>query len=325
MTVLSVKSISKTYHEQTVLSSIDFQVGRGEWVGVVGESGSGKSTLLKIIGRFVDADKGEVHLNGTELPSVLSQLLKGHEQIKLVHQEYELFPNQTVQENIAYALRFYERGYQAQRVAELLELTRLTEVKDRKAKLLSGGEKQRTALAQALAEVPELLLLDEPFAHLDQKNKNVLIEAIEELKKSENLTCIFVTHDANEALALADQLLILKEGELVQKGTPHEVYSNPNSVYVAELTGMVNDLETVNQDQRKIIRPNYVKLTRNAERSKVVAVVRNIRFKGAYYEYHCQDSIGRFIIFSSARKVKKIGDEVLLTYADKHSRELPTG
>lgn len=325
MTLLRLDAITKLYNDKEVLAQFSLSVSQGEWVGIVGESGSGKSTLLKIIARHLDADEGTVALGGTLLPPVREQLMKGHAEIKLVQQEYELFPNQTARENIAYALRFYERQYREQKVNELVDLTRLADVEHHKAKLLSGGEKQRTALAQALAEVPELLLLDEPFAHLDQRNKQTLASAIEELKSSHNLTCLFVTHDAGEAMAWADRLIILKEGEVVQEGTPEEIYQNPASVYVAELTGQVNLISGIGQKETVMIRPNFIRVVKEAGKARWKAIITKIRFKGGYFEYVAETEEGVSLLFYRNRRDKSRGEVVFLDCSEKHFKKIKKG
>ncbi|WP_373511926.1 ABC transporter ATP-binding protein [Persicitalea sp.] len=322
MTLLKVKSLHKKFDDKTVLSDINLDLKKSEWVGIIGESGSGKSTLLNILGRFIDADEGKVFLNNQEMPLVKTQLMKGSEGIKLVHQEYELFPNQTVRENIAYALRFYEPKYREGKVEELLQLTRLHEVQGRKAKLLSGGEKQRTALAQALAEVPELLLLDEPFAHLDQKNKQTLADAIEDLKSTHRLTCLFVTHDAGEALAWADRIMILREGEMIQEGSPEEVYQKPVNLYVAQLTGHVNLFATEKAGEWQMVRPNYLRVVKTEERARWKAVITKIRFKGTHYEYFCRTSDGEYLTFYRSRRDSKVGEGVFLACGRKHIKSI---
>lgn len=320
--LVQLQAISKLYDGKKVLDSVNLHAYKGEWVGVIGESGSGKSTLLNIAGRFLDADEGEVFLNKKQLPPVESQLLKGYEAIKLVHQEYELFPNQTVRENIAYALRFYEPDYRNTKVDELLHLTRLEEVQHRKAKLLSGGEKQRTALAQAIAEVPELLLLDEPFAHLDQKNKQTLAEAIEDLKQSHELTCLFVTHDASEAMAWADRIVILREGEIIQEGSPEEVYQKPTNRYVAELTGQVNLIPGDGVGDWLMIRPNFLRLVKDASKARWKGTITKIRFKGTHYEYYCETAQGLTLLFYRNKKDRQLGETAFITCSKKHVRSI---
>lgn len=325
MPLLQLEDVSKVYSDKKVLSQFSLTVSRGEWVGIVGESGSGKSTLLKIIARHLDADEGTLSLEGTLLTPVREQLMKGHPEIKLVQQEYELFPNQTARENIAYTLRFYEREFREQKVDELLALTRLTGVEHQKAKLLSGGEKQRTALAQALAEVPELLLLDEPFAHLDQRNQQTLAEALEDLKDTHQLTCLFVTHEADEAMAWADRLIILKDGEVVQEGTPEEIYQNPVNVYVAELTGQVNLFPLENHKAFLMIRPNFLRLVKEESKARWKATITKIRFKGGHYEYVANTGEGLSLLFYRTRRDREIGETVFLTYSPKHLNKIKEG
>ena len=322
MSLLHLEALTKLYNDKKVLSRFSLRVARGEWVGIVGESGSGKSTLLKIIARHLDADEGSVALGGTLLSPVRDQLMKGHPEIKLVHQDYELFPNQTARENIAYTLRFYEREFREQKVEELLELTRLTGVEHQKAKLLSGGEKQRTALAQALAEVPQLLLLDEPFAHLDQRNQQTLADALEELKGTHQLTCLFVTHEADEAMAWADRLIILKEGEVVQEGTPEEIYQNPANVYVAELTGQVNLIPCEGTQEWMMIRPNYLRPVKEEGKARWKATITKIRFKGGHYEYVAKTENGRKLVFFRTRKDREVGESVFLNCSPKHVKKI---
>lgn len=325
MSLLQLENVSKLYNEKKVLSRFSLTVSRGEWVGIVGESGSGKSTLLKIIARYLDADEGTLSLGGTLLSPVREQLMKGHPEIKLVHQDYELFPNQTARENIAYTLRFYEREFREQKVDELLELTRLTGVEHHMAKLLSGGEKQRTALAQALAEVPDLLLLDEPFAHLDQRNQQTLANALEELKGTHQLTCLFVTHQADEAMAWADRLIILKDGLVVQEGTPEDIYQNPVDIYVAELTGQVNRIPSENPEEFLMIRPNFLRSVQDESKARWKATVTKIRFKGAHYEYVAKTEQGLHLVFYRTRRDRKMGEMVGLNCSPKHLKKLQDG
>lgn len=325
MSLLQLLAVTKLYNDKEVLSRFSLTVSRGEWVGIVGESGSGKSTLLKIIARYLDADEGTLSLAGTLLPPVREQLMKGHPDIKLVHQDYELFPNQTARENIAYTLRFYEREFREQKVEDLLELTRLSAVEHQKAKLLSGGEKQRTALAQALAEVPQLLLLDEPFAHLDQRNQQTLADALEDLKGTHQLTCLFVTHEADEAMAWADRLIILKDGEVVQEGTPEEIYQSPVNVYVAELTGQVNLIPLEDPNEFMMIRPNFLRLVKDEGKARWKATITKIRFKGGHYEYVAKTEQGLSLVFYRTRKDRKIGEPVFLNCSQKHMKKIQDG
>ncbi|TLU99624.1 ABC transporter ATP-binding protein [Dyadobacter luticola] len=318
-TTLRVSTLSKSFGANTVLHDVDLQLREGEWLGILGESGSGKSTLLRILGRFLDADQGDVFFKEQKLKPVSGELMPGHDAIRLIHQEYELFPNQTVEENIAYSLRFYDADYRLEKVAELLETAGLHYVKKQKAKLLSGGEKQRTAIAKALAEQPDVLLLDEPFAHLDNHNRRVLGDAIEALRKQQKMSCIFVTHESADALAWSDRIAVLRNGKIIQVGTPQEIYNQPVDSYVAELTGDINWIEVGQEKKSCFIRPEKIKPTRHPEKSKWQGKVEAIRFHGNHWEIRCVNASGR-ISFYRSRHDLEIGQQVHLTYAAKDLR-----
>lgn len=318
---LRAHQITKHFGSDTVLSGIDLELLPGEWLGILGESGSGKSTLLRILGRFLDGEQGQVFFKGNMLRPVSGELIPGHEAIKLIHQEFELFPNQTVAENIAYSLRFYEEDYRLEKVAELLEMTALKSVKDRKAKLLSGGEKQRTAIAKAIAELPDVLLLDEPFAHLDNHNRRVLADAIERLRKQQKMSCVFVTHEAADALAWSDRIAVLRDGKIIQVGTPQEVYSQPVDSYVAELTGDINWLAGDKDKKQFYIRPEKIKPTRNPEKGKWRGKVEAIRFHGNHWQVRCVKG-NEHLSFYRSKADLEIGQEVLLTYASKDLKSI---
>ncbi|WP_439558983.1 ABC transporter ATP-binding protein [Dyadobacter sp.] len=313
-TVLRADQVSKQFGSQPVLSNINLELRAGELLAILGESGSGKSTLLRIFARFLDADQGKIIFNGEELKSVRGELIPGHESIRLIHQEFELFPNQTVEENIAYSLRFYDAAYRKDSVEELLEVAGLGYVRNQKAKLLSGGEKQRTAIAKALAEQPEVLLLDEPFAHLDNQNRRVLGHAIEKMRNEQKTSCIFVTHESSDALAWSDRIAVLRNGEIIQVGTPEEVYNKPANSYVAELTGGINWLG--NAEKRFFIRPEKIKPTKYAEKSKWKGKVEAIRFHGNYWEIRCTNGAETLSFYRNKVNVE-VGQEVFLTYAAK--------
>lgn len=314
--MLQASSISKSYGSVPVLSDISIDLPAGEWLGILGESGSGKSTLLKILGRFLDADTGSISFKGNELPPVSGELMRGYDAIKLIHQEFELFPNQTVEENISYSLRFYDPAYKKERVEDLLEITALGSVRNQKAKLLSGGEKQRTAIAKSLAEQPDVLLLDEPFAHLDNHNRRVLADAIEGLRKQQKMSCVFVTHESADALAWSDRIAVLKDGEIIQIGTPQEVYNKPVNSYVAELTGDINWLKDQESGKKTFIRPEKIKRTKHPEKSKWSGKVQAIRFHGNHWEVRCANKQGDLAFYRNRRDLE-IGDEVFLTYSSR--------
>ncbi len=296
MSLFQLQNITKTF-DKTVLQNVTLVVGRGEIFGLLGESGSGKSTLLRIAAGLVDADIGQVLLKNKAIAPAYDKLIPGHADIKIVHQDYELFAQLTVRENISYALRFYEKQYQKTRTEELIELCQLENVATKPAKLLSGGEKQRTAIAKAIAEKPKVLLLDEPFAHLDLLNRNRLSQSIQRLVSQLGLACIFVTHDAPNALALSDKMGVLQNGILLQTDTPENIYHSPTNRYIAELTGEANILKTstINgifdtnltstfADKTVLIRPENIIINHQHLIGSVEAIVKQVVFGGSHYK-----------------------------------------
>jgi len=197
----------------------------------------------------------------------------------------------SIRQNIDYALRFYEKNYRDFRVNELLKLCRLTDVQDRVPRQVSGGEKQRTAIARAIADKPAVLLLDEPFSHLDLPNRLIVRDLLFDLVRHDNTSCLFVTHDATDALSIADTLGILRDGKLIQLGNPVEVYHRPVSAYAARMTGPVNILkakhlpalglpEVQSPEELVCLRPEQIQLDENG----VMGTVRAVYFRGSNYE-----------------------------------------
>ena len=218
------------------------------------------------------------------------QLIPGHPDIKIVHQDYNLSAPLTVRENIAYALRYYEKAYRDERVDELIQLCHLETVVNHPAKQLSGGEKQRTAIARALAEEARVLLLDEPFAHLDLLNRRRLTQTIRELAEQTGTACIFVTHDATDALSLSHRMGVLREGQLLQIGTPEEVYQQPINIYVAEITGEVNLFEPdfFLLNGQIVVRPEAFIIHLQPTEKATEAIVKRVVFEGSRYLVYVQ-------------------------------------
>ncbi len=288
--LLELRDISKKYNHQSVLKHVSFNVNAGEVFGLLGESGSGKSTLLRIAAGLIDADEGEIWLDNQKLRLASDQLIPGHPDIKIVHQDYNLSAPLTVRENIAYALRYYEKAYRDERVDELIQLCHLETVVNHPAKQLSGGEKQRTAIARALAEEARVLLLDEPFAHLDLLNRRRLTQTIRELAEQTGTACIFVTHDATDALSLSHRMGVLREGQLLQIGTPEEVYQQPINIYVAEITGEVNLFEPdfFLLNGQIVVRPEAFIIHLQPTEKATKAIVKRVVFEGSRYLVYVQ-------------------------------------
>lgn len=233
--LLRVANLTKSFDSQLVLQQTSFTLYPGEVLALVGESGAGKSTLLNLLAGLTEPDGGEVWLNGEDVTDYARRLVPGHPAVKLVPQDYRLFPNVSLRENVAYALRAYATEYKTYRTAQLLELCGLLDVADRKPREVSGGEQQRTALARALAEKPALLLLDEPFSHLDALHRQTLRRTVLGLVRYEGVGCVLVTHDLLDALTAADRVGVLRDGQLLQLAPPAELLRDPADEYVKRL------------------------------------------------------------------------------------------
>jgi ABC-type spermidine/putrescine transport systems, ATPase components len=248
--MLEVINIHKTYEGQPLLEGISFTVTPGETVCLLGPSGSGKSTLLRIIAGLEEAEEGRVYWEREDITDVPPH----RRRMGMVFQDYALFPHLTVAENVAFGLRM--QGWtpqdQQERVREVLELVRLTGFEDRRVTDLSGGEQQRVALARALAPRPRVLMLDEPLGALDRALRETLLEELREILRSRDVAAIYVTHDQEEAAAIADRVLILHEGKIVREGTPYEVWTDPGSLWVARFLGVGNILHGKMAPRRRL-------------------------------------------------------------------------
>jgi iron(III) transport system ATP-binding protein len=237
---LRVDRLSKAFDRMLAVDSVSLDVHAGEFVCILGPSGCGKTTLLRAIAGLDMHDKGAIVQGGQDV----STLPASARDFGIVFQSYALFPNLTVERNVGYGLvsRGMDRAAIAARVAELLDLVGITDQGRKYPAQLSGGQQQRVALARALAMSPGLLLLDEPLSALDARVRVRLREEIRALQRRLQVTTIMVTHDQEEALSIADRIVIMKEGVIEQTGTPLEIYSNPASAFIAQFIGEMNFL-----------------------------------------------------------------------------------
>ena len=238
MALLRVENIYKEYEGHPLLSGVSLDVERGEIVSLLGPSGSGKTTLLRIIAGLESFDRGRVTLEGEDIARVPVH----HRGVVLMFQEYALFPHRSVGQNVAFGLRMRRlpRGQIEARVKEMLTLVGLQDFAHRNVIELSGGERQRVALARSLAPEPRLLLLDEPLGSLDRTLRERLLEDLSAVLRRVNVTTIVVTHDQAEAFALADRVALLHETQVIQEGTPEEIYRYPVSPWAARFLGLGN-------------------------------------------------------------------------------------
>jgi iron(III) transport system ATP-binding protein len=242
-TYLAVDRVSKSYGKFVALSDVSFSARRGEFLSILGPSGCGKTTLLRLIAGLEPQSQGKVIIAGRDV----SDYPVSKRNLGIVFQSYALFPNLSARNNIAYGLqsRGASRGEIVSRVDELLELVGLGGMGRKYPAQLSGGQQQRVALARALAVSPGLLLLDEPLSALDAKVRLLLRGEIRQLQKRLGITTVMVTHDQEEALTMADRILIIEKGRLVQDGTPHDVYDRPATPFVASFIGAMNFIPNV--------------------------------------------------------------------------------
>ncbi len=241
--MLELKNISKSYEGQPLLLDISFTVAVGETVCLLGASGSGKSTLLRIIAGLEPAEAGQVSWNGTDLTATPPHL----RDFGLVFQDYALFPHLTVFDNAAFGLKMHKlpKSEIVLRVTEALGQVNLSGFERRRVTDLSGGEQQRVALARALAPRPRLLMLDEPLGALDRALKDDLLDELRDILRETKIPAIYVTHDQEEAFALADRILLLHEGQILRAGTPAEVWREPGSAWAARFLSVGNVIEGV--------------------------------------------------------------------------------
>ncbi|HSR15640.1 MAG TPA: ABC transporter ATP-binding protein [Gemmatimonadales bacterium] len=239
MTALSCSGLEIRYGPSTVLHGIDLEVGSGEALAVLGPSGSGKTTLMYAVAGFLSPAAGEIRLQGTLVADARFSVPPERRAVGVVFQNYALWPHLRAGEIVAYPLR--RSGLPAREAAaeaaRLLELVGVGELIDRRPAEMSGGQQQRVGLARALARRPNLYLFDEPTAHLDSGLRAALQQELVERRRSAGAAALYATHDAGEALAVADRVMVLREGRVVQIGTPQEIYERPADLWSARLTG----------------------------------------------------------------------------------------
>lgn len=270
--MLHVKQVSFGYSKTSILNEIDFKLGVGKNLAVIGESGSGKSTLLKLVYGEFDLKKGRIFWNDTEILGPKYNLVIGYDFMKYVAQEFDLMPFTTVEENIGKFLsRFYLKEREL-RIKELVKVVELEAFAKTKVKHLSGGQKQRVALARALAKQPEILLLDEPFSHIDNFKKQSLRRSVFKFLKDNNITCIVATHDKNDVLGFADEMLVLHNKKVIAKDTPQNLYKNPKLPLIASFFDEFNVIEP-----HGIVYAHQLKIV---EHSDSKAVVKHSYFNG---------------------------------------------
>ena len=301
--MLSVQNISFSYNENALLKNLTFSLENGKTMAIIGESGCGKSTLLKLIYGLYDLNEGRIFWNENEVLGPKYHLIPGMDYMKYLAQDFDLMPYITVAENVGKYLSNIYKDKKDQRVAELLEIVEMTEFATVKAQFLSGGQMQRVALARVLALEPEVLLLDEPFSHIDNFRKNSLRRKLFAYLKQKQITTIIATHDSTDVLSFADEVLVMKNGEIIEKGSANYLYENPKDKYVASLFGDVNEIEI--DGKLQLVYPHQLEIV---EQSTVEVEVLQSFFRGNHFlvEATFQKNILYFESHSSLEKGAKV-------------------
>lgn len=290
---LAIQGIRKAFGGFQALQDVSVHIPKGKFTCLLGPSGCGKTTLLRILAGLEQPDTGTVMLGGKDI----TDLSAAKRNFGIVFQSYALFPNLTVGENIGYGLKGKQPKRQiAERVQEMLELVGLTDLQGRYPSQLSGGQQQRVALARAVAMEPEVLLLDEPLSALDAKVREMLREQLCQLQERLGITTVMVTHDQEEALTMADQIVVMDHGRIVQTGTPQEVYDRPNTPFVADFIGAINFLpadatawKAAGPNEMLAIRPEHIQIQerpgQGAQRrdGEIGGFVQHVEFRGAFF------------------------------------------
>ena len=272
---VELKNINKNFGDYKASDHISFGIEKGKLIGLLGPSGSGKTTILRMIAGLEYPDSGEIIIND----KVVNHINASQRGVGFVFQNYALFRYMTVYDNIAFGLKVQKADKKAikDRVTELIDLIGLTGLEKRYPSQLSGGQRQRVAFARALAPNPQLLLLDEPFAAIDAKIRKELRSWLKDMIEKLGITSIFVTHDQDEAIEVADEIIITNQGRIEQMGTPLEVYQNPKTAFTAGFFGQTSILEDyqifrhfeeIPGTKKAIVRPEFVKVTKKNEVQK---------------------------------------------------------
>ena len=316
MKLLEVKNISKKQQQETTVSNISFTQGTQQKIAIAGETGSGKTTLLKMIAGLIQPDEGEILLNGKKVPGPNDKLLPGHPRIAYLSQYFELHNNYIVEDLI-----WFENKLGEEAASDLFSVCHIDHLLKRKTSQLSGGEKQRIALCMLLIQSPQLLLLDEPFSNLDMQHKQTLRSVLDVITDKLQITCILTSHEPQDLLSWAEEIIVLQKGSLLQQADPETIYRRPATEYVAGLTGKYNlitpkhssiyTILTREARQNIIFRPENVSLSTQLK-AEMQGEVKKIIFCGSYYDIEVQ--VGHTMIIARAlqHQLHK-GDTVFVT------------
>lgn len=301
---LEIKNLSKKYGDSYAVKDISFGLEEGKFLCLLGPSGSGKSTILHSIGGFLD-HQGQIIIDGEDI----SYESPEERDVATVFQSYAIFPHMNVLENVMYGLKFKAKDLskkeKKERALEVIEKVGLKRFERRYESELSGGQKQRVALARSLVIKPKLLLMDEPLSALDYNLRNKMQEEIKRIQKDFKITTIFVTHDRNEAFAMADEIIILKEGRLIEKASPEEIYNHPKDDFTLNFMGKANMIGG------GFVRPEKIREDDKGEEF----TIKDLRFEGDRIRIFLKrDNKELEMIKLNDGKKYKIGEKIKVTY-----------
>ncbi len=317
--MLKVHIPSFQYKSRPILEDISFEVALGEHVALMGESGSGKSTLLKIIYGLLHVGDGSIFWGEKEALGPNFNLVPGEPYMKYLSQDFDLMPFTTVEENIGQHLSVFERETHQERIAELLALIEMESFAKTKVKNLSGGQQQRVALARVLAQEPEVLLLDEPFGHIDNFKRNSLRKNLFIHLKEKGITVLTASHDPSDVLPYAQRTLVLENGKIIANQKTKKLYNNPPNHYTASLFGEVCQvpiklLKSYSQIERSVlVYPHEFKISKS---SGMKVELTHSFFKGSHYLNLGKAEDGTLLYFNSTKK-QKLGNTIFLNVSLK--------
>ncbi|HEY4898100.1 MAG TPA: ABC transporter ATP-binding protein [Candidatus Nanopelagicaceae bacterium] len=313
---IRLSNVKKSFGQVTAVDGVNLEIADGEFFAMLGPSGSGKTTVLRLIAGFELPDSGLIEIDGEDV----SQTPPFSRDVNTVFQDYALFPHMTVLENVEYGLKVKKvaKEERLSRARKALQRVKLDGYELRKPAQLSGGQRQRVALARALVNEPKVLLLDEPLGALDLKLRHEMQIELKELQRDIGITFIFVTHDQEEALTMADRIAVFNAGNIVQMGTAREIYEEPNSEFVAGFVGISNLLHRNNKVIS--IRPEKIKLNRNHDQIAAGKVISTM-FLGALTRLNV--AIGSDILTvlaenDGSQEFPNVGEEIEVSWNSKY-------
>ena len=340
MAFVELSNLKKEYGDITAVNDISLEMDDGEFVSILGPSGSGKTTTLRLMAGFEQPDVGSISVAGDDITGLPPE----DREMSMVFQALALFPHLRVRENIAFGLKMRRDLSEEEideRVAEVLEMVELPGYEDRKIQSLSGGEQQRIALARAIVVEPNLILFDEPLSDLDRQLRENMRREIDELHQDLGITSLYVTHNQREALTLADRIAVMEGGDIVRIGTPHEIYTNPQTEFVADFVGDANFLQgqtlqrngawvfehseirlpfeeqpPVDGDTTLFVRPENLRLTETGTDNSTEVTITSSVHLGSVTEYTIEFSGEDFLVTELGAPNFEVGDRAHLVFEE---------